>query len=486
MISARLLLTGFLSSSVAAWARQVLTLLLYVVAARVLEPEQIGVFALASAVTLLIEYGVFDSISETVVQRSDLRSEHVGAALSMAAFGGLTSVALGLLLGAWLERLFGVPGLAPILPWMAGGVALICLASVHGGVLRRQARFHLLSTFSVASALIACAAGIFLLLLGWGTWALVAYFFFEKLVLAACMIAGAARQPIGRFYLRHARDLLAYASAILGQRAAFFLRSQMDRLLIAVVWGADVLGAYQLAARVFDSLQAVLLAPASKLFFVGFARLQADLAALRASFLASLEAVAALAFPAFLGLSVVGPEVVRILFGSGWEMSERILQLVAMGGIPLVVSVMSGAVVSAAGAARSFLLVEVATAVAGAALLLGLSQLGGVLWIAAAFVLREGAAVAIYAVALRAILGLRSIHYLRAFLACLGLAAVMFVLATAVRHWAVPTLPTPAALAVVAGAGVAFYVVLLLVARRPLLGRTMALVRGGLARQEKP
>lgn len=63
---------GILSTAASAWTRQAATLLLYVVAARVLTPDQIGIFALANAIILIFEYSVYDAISESVVQRADL------------------------------------------------------------------------------------------------------------------------------------------------------------------------------------------------------------------------------------------------------------------------------------------------------------------------------------------------------------------------------------------------------------------------------
>ena len=64
---------------------------------------------------------------------------------------------------------------------------------------------------------------------------------------------------------------------------------------------------------------------------------------------------------------------------------------------------MSGALVSAAGRPRSFLLIETMSAVIGALLLLALAPFG-IIWIAAAIVLRESAAIALYAVWLHRVL----------------------------------------------------------------------------------
>ena len=484
MTHARKVATGILSNSAAAWTRQVATLVLYTIAARLLDPDQIGVFALASALILLVEYGVYDSISETVVQREMLEGGHAGAALLTAGVAAVASIALAVLLSPWLSRFFNVPQLHRILPPMSIAVATLCLSAVHAGILRREARFHLISLISPFAALTACAVGVALMISGWGVWSLVAYFMAEKLTLAIGMTAFAIRQPISRFSRSHIHHIAAYAGTLSGQRMTFFARNQMDRLLIAWLWGPDVLGAYQLATRVLDAMSATLLAPATKLLFVSYARLQGSIVELRAAFLRSLEAIAFVAFPAFAGLSAVGPDVVRVLFGKNWHASEVILQVFALGGLPLVVNVMSGTLLSAAGRAKTSLLIELAATVLGACVLAALSRFG-IVWIAAALVIREMIMVLVYMAVVRTMLmtGLR--RYTGAFGPFLVTSIAMLIFTLALGRWVVGDLAAWASFAVIAVSGAAFYSLVMYATRRSQLAEALAMLRGRAPRSEQ-
>lgn len=403
MISSKQLAAGILATSAAAWLRQGAVLLLYGISARTLDSRQIGIFALGSALVLVIEYGAFDAISETVVQRRELEPGHVGAALTTAAIFAALTVLTARIFAEPLAAIFATAPLAGALPWMGASVGVMCLSAPHAGLLRRQARFHTISVLASVAAVVACGTGSVLLLLGFGMPALIAYFMIEKLILAAGTVACTVRHPIGRFSARQARDLVAYASPIFCQRAVSYLCNQMDRLLIAGLLGPAVLGVYQIAARISELLNSSLLDPISKLFFVHFARLQVQPEPLRRAFRNAIEAVAFIVFPATLGLAVVGPELVNTLFGSNWGLSGHLLRVLAVGGIPHSMAVMSGALVSAAGRPRSFLLIETMSAVIGALLLLALAPFG-IIWIAAAIVLRESAAIALYAVWLHRVL----------------------------------------------------------------------------------
>lgn len=466
---------GILSTAASAWTRQIATLLLYVVAARALTPDQIGIFALANAIILIFEYSVYDSISESVVQRADLSPGNFGAATFLSAVLAALIVIGAYLFSGMLGRAFSAPEISVYLPLMAAPVALLCVSSSYAGSLRRAARFDTIAKLAACAAITAVAVGTAMLFAGMGLISLIAYFATEKLILTVGTIWLARAEPIRRFRFHELRTLLPYATAISVQRAAFYARGQADRLIIGIVWGTSVLGAYQIAARIFDSLQAALLTPISKLFFVSYTRAQLDAAALREIFGRSLRAATLIVFPAFLGISAVAHETITLLFGPQWDSTAIIIQIMGFGGIALTLSVMSGGVLSAVGRARAFLTVELLSAVVGILLLMVLSPFG-IVWMAATFVLRETFAVVIYAYLLRTVLGLRIVDYLAYFVPAFGASCIMWLALVLLDTSLLSGLPNEVTLAIKIAVGAASYGALMFIFCRPLLIDTLRLL----------
>lgn len=465
---------GIASTSASAWIRQGSTLLLYMVAARVLSPEQIGIFALSNAVILLFEYAIYDSLSEAIVQRADLTPRHVGAGLALAGLLAAAIALLGLAAAGPFSQAFGDPALDGLLPTMSAGVAFLCLSSIHFGLLRRHGRFERIALNGGGAAITATGIAILLLFSGMGLTAMLAYFLIEKAILCLATIWAERSYPIHRFSRREIRDLMPYATAIGGQRMIFYARSQMDRVVIGALWGPAVLGGYHVAARIFDSLQAILLQPASKFFFVSYAKLQGDTEALDTRFLHSLQAVALVAFPAFLGVSAVAPEAITLLFGEQWRSSAVILEILSLGGLAMVMSVMSGALLSAAGQARDFLMVEVIATLIGIVLLVLVSPYG-ISWMAAAFVVREALAIPVYGWFLRRSVTITPRQYLACFLPCLAAASAMW-LAVSSIGLAPSAVSTVSALMIKIGVGAFTYILVMLVLGRPLVAQTLQLL----------
>jgi O-antigen/teichoic acid export membrane protein len=466
---------GILSTAASAWTRQIATLLLYVVAARVLTPDQIGIFALANAIILIFEYSVYDSISESVVQRANLSPGHFGAATFLSMMLAALIVIGAYLTSGLLGRTFGAPEISFYLLLMAPPVALLCVSSSWAGSLRRAARFDTIAKLAAFAAITAVGVGTALLLAGMGLVSLIAYFATEKIILTIGTIWLARTEPIRRFTLHELRALLPYAAAISVQRAAFYARGQADRLIIGMVWGTSVLGAYQIAARIFDSLQAALLTPISKLFFVSYTRSQLDPTVLREIFGRSLRAATLIVFPAFLGISAVAHETITLLFGPQWDSTAIIIQVMGFGGVALTLSVMSGGVLSAVGRARAFLAVELLSALVGILLLIVLSPFG-IVWMAATFVLRETFAVAIYAYLLRTLLGLRFVDYLAYFVPALAASCIMWLALVLLDGSLLAGLPHEISLLAKIVIGAVSYGGLMFVFCRPLLIDTLRLL----------
>lgn len=471
---------GIASMAAAAWTRQGTMLVLYIVAGRTLMPDEVGVFALAAALVLLFECAIYDSLSEAIVQRKSLDALHVGSALALAAGLAAAIAGAGWLLAAPAAAAFAMPDLTGLIRTMSLGVAILCFSAVHFGILRREARFHAIAVLATIAAVLSAGLGAGLLLAGFGIKAMTAYFFSEKVVLSAGTIWLARTRPLQGVSVAHARALLPFAATIAAQRMAFYARSQADRVVIGMVGGAATLGAYQIAARLFDSLQAVLLTPTSKLFFVRYTQLQGAPDELRPMFVGSLRAVALIALPAFLGVSAVAPEVITILFGPEWRSSAVILEILAFGGAALTLSIMSGAVLSAMGHARAFLLVEVCATLAGLVLLVALARLD-LAWIAAAFVIREAFAVALYSLFVPGLLQLDVRGYLGAILPCLVSGLLMWAAIAAAAAGPLSGLSDPVSLLAKIAIGVVVYGVAMLGFGRGLIREAAALLAPGMA-----
>jgi PST family polysaccharide transporter len=103
-----------------------------------------------------------------------------------------------------------------------------------------------------------------------------------------------------------------------------------------------------------------LASPLHEVLYPVFSRLQDDLARLASAWLRAVRILAAVAVPSMLGLIVVAPDIVPLVFGRRWSDAVPVVQVLAWVGILLALQGLNSVVLQAIG--RTRLLVRYAAA----------------------------------------------------------------------------------------------------------------------------
>ena len=353
----------------AAWSaadtlgRQAVSLGVFVVLARLLMPDDLGLFALVVVFYSFMQTLVDDGIGETLVQRATLQADHLSTAFwtNLAVAIGVAVVGTGLAgLGA---EMAGRPQLAPLVG--AQGLVLVvsALGGIHQAMLRRRLQFRALAVRTWISILLAGIVGIAMALSGCGIWSLFGQQLTERTISTAMLWRSGNWHPRASWSRRHAADLFGYTLRTVATRITILAHNQIDRVMIASLLGIVLLGHYVLATRITDTLITALIISMTTAAFSAFARMQDSRQRLREAFHGTLRAMMLVVAPAFFGVAVVAPTLVEALFGPRWEGAAPVVMLLALNGVPVLLMSMLGVVLRATGQPGRFLLVVAAGAV---------------------------------------------------------------------------------------------------------------------------
>lgn len=311
---------------------RIVTFLVFLVLARLLDPEDFGLVAIATVFVALLQLLVEGGFSQAIIQRVDVERGHLDTVFWTSVLTGL-ALAGGLALAAGpISRLFGEPLLAQILPVLAIGLVLGALGSTQGAQLRRALRFGPLGVRALVSNLVAGAAGVGLAVAGAGVWALVAQFLVLSAVQTTLLWGLGGWRPGLAVSRRHFTDIFAFSRNTLGNRVLAFADKRSDDLLIGAILGPITLGLYAVAYRLLTSIMDVLTSTLLGVAFPVFAKLQTEPARLRHTYVRVLKIGAAVAFPLFLFFTIAADEAVRVLFGEKWLAAAPIMAVLALFG----------------------------------------------------------------------------------------------------------------------------------------------------------
>jgi O-antigen/teichoic acid export membrane protein len=450
---------------VESWLVRLVSLVAFLVLARLLTPSDFGLMALAGIYLTFCSFVIDQGFGTALVQREDLQPSHLDAVFWAQIAIGLAIAALTFAAADAIAGIFQEPGLAPVLRSLSVFPALTGLVLVQQAQLRRELQFRALAIRHIVSAVAGAALGIAMAALGYGVWSLVAQMLSGAVVGLVILWRASTWRPRLAFSAKHLRELSIFGVSVFAHELVWTLAYQIDRLLLGRFAGAGPVGVYTVAQRLVSIVGEVLVVGLQGIVVPVFARVQHDREALLRGLFRAYRLIAFIAFPAFGGLALVAPELVPLLLGAKWIEAVPVVQASAVPTLLYAMGFFLSNVLTAIGRPGLRLLLTSIQAAASAAFVIIVLPRGP-----SAVALAMGAAAllayGVNAAMLWRLIGLDPLAYHRqawpAAAATLLMAAALWGLAPLLTGW-----PAIAALGAKVAAGGAIYLaVTALVARK--------------------
>ena len=323
----QLAIRGIIWSLIQRWGSQAITFTVFLLLARLLEPQAFGLIALATVFLAFVQIFADQGFSSAIIQRGNLEPEHLDTAfwvnVSIGTLLTIIVVTAAGLVAAFLKE----PDLVPVLRWLSFSFPLTALSSVQEAILTRELNFKALMLRSLLGIFSGGIAGVTMALLGFGVWALVGRQLIDAIVDVVVLWTMSRWRPGFRISLRHCKELFSYGINLIGFRIVNFFNRRSGEFLIGYLLGSVALGYYTIAYRIVLIFIEVMIGAIQKLAFPVFSRMQFDLKRLRQAYLEAIQLTSLVAFPVFLGLSVLAPEIIVVAFGEQWIPSISVMQI---------------------------------------------------------------------------------------------------------------------------------------------------------------
>lgn len=459
----------------------VLALGVSMLVARLLTPAQVGIYSLCAATMLLASVLRDFGVTEYLLQERELTPARLRAVMSVAL---LTAWGVGLLVFFGREALasyYEEPRLETVLGVLCINFLLLPFASPAFAMLSREMRLK--AVFAVQFASGACAgattlalawAGMGELSLAWGSVAGVV----SQLLLVLVICRG---QALTRPGLQHLPQVLRFGAYTMGSRALDVTAANAHEFIIARQFGFAAVGQFSRAKGAIDLFQTQVASAIVRVAAPTMAAAHRSQQSIVSMFAQGTGHYTALAWPAYLLLAAIAPQLVLLLFGPQWERAGELARGLALAMMPTALSPLAGAAMAATGRVKRRLLVSL---IYTPVHLLGLLVLATISLDAMllAWCLTHLVVAAAYASQLRRVL---DTTVAQLYGPCLRSAAVAGVFALAMWAWvalAVPALPGQAWLTVLASIAFALptWLLAVLLLRHPLrseLAKFAALAR---------
>ena len=350
---------ALLWSSADSLAHQLLQLVVGVVLARILLPEDFGLMAMLSIVLAFCNTLVTGGFAAALIQKPNLAPEDASSALLANLGTAVLLTFLLILLAPVIASLYGEARLEPLAKALSASFLLTAVATVQHAQLSRDLNFKHLGAANLSALLAGGALGIFMAVKGFGVWSLAAQMLGNQLLRAVLLWWLSPWRPHLVFRAESLRGLFNFGFRLMLGGLINQVGTNLYSAVIGRHYGALDAGLYSRASQLQGVPSRVLGRAFSRVTFPMFAAIQSDPGALRTNLEQTLVLASFVTTPALAVLAVVAEPVIVLLLTEKWVGAVPLLQMLCVAGMLYPLHLVNVSFLMGTGRSDLFLRLEV-------------------------------------------------------------------------------------------------------------------------------
>lgn len=296
--------------------------------ALLLTPEDFGIVAIATSISLLATSLTELSMSQSLVHHEKPDKSHFDTAFGLGVLRGAIVAAAVAALGPLVAWIYDDPRLGHLLLAVAASSFITGFWNPKLAVLQRELSFHQEFIMSASDKLAGFLAALTVAVIWQTYWALIVGIVTGQLV---AVIVGYLIIPYrpGPSLIRW-RELLSFSVWLSLGQAAGALSWRLDQLVVGYVLGPAQAGFVAVGDRLATLPTRETAGPISRTAFPAFSRIREDSDRLRRAYIRVQTIMFAVALPAGVGTALVADPAVRFLMGDSWSGAILVIQVSAV------------------------------------------------------------------------------------------------------------------------------------------------------------
>jgi O-antigen/teichoic acid export membrane protein len=363
-------------STIEIFARYSVQLLVMVVLARLLTPEDFGLIAILLVFTSIGSLLVDSGFSSALVQRQHTTADDETTVFIFSTCIGMLAAAVLVLAAPTIAAFFKESRLVELGRVMALVLPLGAFASVPDALLTKKLDFKARARAEVVASLCSGIVAVTLALRGLGVWSLAWQGIVSIGVRGLLLWLYSGWRPHGRWQGKSFRSLFGFGGYMLLTGLLNAAAVRLQSLLIGRLFDARTLGFYTLAQNTQQAPASLIDGILKRVGLPVFSAIAQDQARLRSAFRGSLRMAMFLFVPCMVGIAVVAKPLIEYVYGPRWIPAAPILSVLALSTTFWPIHILNLAAIGAQGRSNLLLRVEVVKQSIGVGLIAVAAQWG--------------------------------------------------------------------------------------------------------------
>lgn len=302
-----------------------------IILARLLGPENYGLFALGRLVLAITNMVANFGLAWGLVQAQNINDEDVRFVFTWQLISGAVAAGGLYLLSPLIASFFNEPRIEAIVQWLSLACIISSLTAPASSLLRRKLDFKSINIIEVTSYLIGyIAIGIPCAVYGAGVWTLVAAWLTQTLCALLLTFIRCPHSIKPLIWYEGASAMAGVGYTVFATNLCNWLLSNLDRTLLGRFLDAQVVGLYTVGYNLANAPNSLFVGALQPTFLAAAARIQSEPNRLRSAYLSVLASVWILILPTFVLFGFIAQDLIGVLYGSAWVSSGIVLAILAL------------------------------------------------------------------------------------------------------------------------------------------------------------
>jgi len=323
-------ISGIAWSSISNIVRQISSIIVSIILARLMSPSEFGLIAMVTVLTNFLQIYINEGFSTAIIQKKNLTSMQCSSAFWLNISAGFVFMALFILLSPFIALFYEQPILQFMTILIAVNFPLSSLGIVQRALIRKNLGFKVLCFIDVGAIIISGIVAIVLVYMGFGVWSLIIQVLLLSSLSSLFLWIKSAWTPGFVFKWAAVRHLLHFSSNVWGNTTLNYIVRNLDNLLIGKYIGAVALGnygrAYSLMLMPLRSISSVF----AKVMLPSFSIIQTDKLRVKNLYLRMVSVISLFTFPMVFGFFIVAEHFVLSVLGDQWADCIPILKILCL------------------------------------------------------------------------------------------------------------------------------------------------------------
>ncbi|MBR3507281.1 MAG: lipopolysaccharide biosynthesis protein [Lachnospiraceae bacterium] len=307
-----------------------ISLVISVILARLLSPDDYGLIALTTVFTNLSEILIDAGFGTTLIRKKEVGDEDYACVFAISASVSTVLYIIFFSISPFVATYYNKPELTSVLRVMSLVLFIQAFGSTRNAFVNRNMQFKLLMKCNTVAAIISGMTGIACAYYGMGVWALVIQRLLHQTIITLILFVKLKWRPKFHFDKNKFNELFGFSAGVIGATLVNYMENCVNSLVIGKHYSVADLGYMDKAYILPEQISLNTIGAMTNVLLPTVSSYQDNIPKLKQVIRKVVRYTGYILFPIMLGMLVISKEAVVVLFSEKWLSAVPMMRFICI------------------------------------------------------------------------------------------------------------------------------------------------------------